>query len=109
MLENGKILIGGGFTSYQGNNSSMFVVGLHSETSILNEPLVPIIFPNPVNNELYIQTNGKINSVKIYDLKGNLITEGTEKIINVVDFSEGLYILKIETNNGVYTKKFIKE
>lgn len=115
MLENGEILIGGGFTSYQGNNSSMYIVGLHSELSILNEisilneTLVPIIFPNPVNNELNIHTNKNINSVKIYNLQGKPIIEDSKETINVSNLSKGMYIVKIITEEGESTKKFIKE
>lgn len=115
MLENGKILIGGGFTSYQGNNSSMFIVGLHSELNILNEismlnePLVPIIFPNPVGNELNIHTNKNINSVKIYNLQGKPVLEDKKETINVSNLLKGMYVVKIITEEGESTKKFIKE
>lgn len=71
-----------------------------------NKPLDFVIYPNPVKNELYIQTNSKIKHVEIYNLNGQLFYKSNEgdQTINTADLSQGTYILKI---NNDYTK-FVK-
>lgn len=70
------------------------------------------IFPNPVKDQLTITTeNEKINSIKIMDVTGKttkIVTENTTNI-NVADLAKGLYILQIQTDKGIGTKRFIKE
>ena len=69
------------------------------------------LFPNPAKNNIAINSNGiKIKSVKMFnmlgknevDLKGNIN-------INLTDYPSGMYMLQIETENGVVVKKFAKQ
>ncbi|MFN7045895.1 MAG: T9SS type A sorting domain-containing protein [Flavobacterium sp.] len=111
----GKILVGGSFALYKGNNSSAYLIGLHSEVSLnttgFNNTNSLVLYPNPVKNILNIKSTDFINlkGVKIFDLQGKLIIEDTNDIINVSSLSKGLYIIKVETEEGEFTKKFIKE
>ena len=70
------------------------------------------LYPNPVKDELTIE-NGEltINKITIADLSGKSIQQinGSQKQINVSALSSGIYFVKIETDKGVVTKKFIKE
>jgi hypothetical protein len=61
------------------------------------------IFPNPVKNTLNIQ--GEIESVEIYDVFGKLILNSTNNKINTSDLSGGVYIVNINTNNIIVTKR----
>ena len=70
------------------------------------------IYPNPVKNQLTITAeNEKINSIKIIDVTGKTIKVVTENTttINVADLPKGLYMLQIQTDKGIGTKRFIKE
>ena len=70
------------------------------------------IYPNPVKDQLTITTeNEKINSIKIMDVTGKILQVFTENTttINVADLAKGLYILQIQTEKGIGTKRFIKE
>jgi uncharacterized delta-60 repeat protein len=82
------------------------------ETSILNrENNVLKIYPNPVKDLLQLECGElRINRVKILDLSGRVIQQfnNPSNQIKVSALSQGIYILKIETNNGILTKKFIK-
>jgi hypothetical protein len=66
------------------------------------------VFPNPVNDNLNIQNiNENIDLVELFDLTGKLIVrkkliQGTNEI-NMLQISNGLYILKLKTKN---TNKF---
>lgn len=72
------------------------------------------IFPNPANSLIIIETknNEIINKIKVYTTEGILVQE--EKLsaptvkINITSLKSGIYILMIETESGVSSKKFIK-
>ena len=71
------------------------------------------IYPNPVKDELRIE-NGelKINNVEIYDVYGKkqFSTFNFQfSTINVSHLSSGIYLIKLETDKGIVTQKFIKE
>jgi len=66
------------------------------------------LYPNPVNNQLYIKTNQKKYTIEIYNQTGQLIS--TNKNINSIDISlynNGLYLVKLITNKTFTTKKII--
>jgi hypothetical protein len=71
------------------------------------------IFPNPTNGFVNVELNNKyLSKAIIYDLTGKeLITNDfIERIqINTKDLNKGVYILKVETNNKVITRKIIIE
>lgn len=68
------------------------------------------IFPNPVNDFLFIEEKMLNEIYWIYDLSGKEIISG--KLINnkvSVDFlSKGMYFLRIYSEKGINTTKFIK-
>lgn len=71
------------------------------------------IFPNPASNLLTIQNqNGlDIDSVVLYDTLGRKVMENTEstEAIDVSNLTTGVYFIHIATNQGIVTKKIIKE
>jgi len=71
-----------------------------------------VIYPNPAKNELRIESNGlEITKLEIVDLSGKTIYQfnNLRNQINVSALSKGIYFVKIETEKGVITQKFIKE
>ena len=114
-LNNGKIIIGGGFTIYKDSNASASLIKLNSGITLNNEDFnnsdFVNIYPNPVNEILNIDIldNSTISSIKIYDLQGKLILEDKNITINVSNLSKGLYIVKVITEEREITKKFIRE
>lgn len=67
------------------------------------------IYPNPVKNNLHINTNEDLQKVEIYAISGALLLTHSQKTIDLSYLSEGVYILKAYTNQGVHTKKFVKQ
>ncbi len=74
------------------------------------------IYPNPGKNNVVISLqdkNKKLNNVRIFDAKGRLVKEikdyNSQKIeVNTVNFSSGVYIIEITTNNNkLVSSKFI--
>ncbi|MFT6137797.1 MAG: hypothetical protein ACJA0U_000093 [Salibacteraceae bacterium] len=71
------------------------------------------IYPNPVQNELFIESiEGQITEMAILDYAGRVvksITKLNTNSIDVSDLNQGIYILKVSTENGVSTKRFVKQ
>jgi Zn-dependent metalloprotease len=95
------------------------VVGVE-ENLLSNKELTLIVYPNPVRDRMYIRTNLKSAGwveYSILSLTGELAgissleTSGAENIteIDVENLNPGLYIIQINTSNGISSEKFIKE
>ncbi|MBJ33286.1 MAG: hypothetical protein CMC89_01005 [Flavobacteriaceae bacterium] len=87
-----------------------FKVGNYNTLSlnkIINDEIT--IYPNPVNSILKI--DGEFTNAKIYDLKGKLIMESSESVIDVSQLPQSIYIIKVIANEEsvVKTLKLIKE
>jgi hypothetical protein len=67
------------------------------------------IFPNPVIENLKIETSLTVNKAEITDFTGKMINSTNAKIINCKSLTNGIYYIKIYTNNGIVTKKFVKQ
>jgi hypothetical protein len=73
------------------------------------------IYPNPVaENILYLESNDIVNSIQIFDLSGKKVLNmhvEQKGIINIPvgNIESGLYILRVETEDGVKSMKFSKK
>ena len=67
------------------------------------------IFPNPVNNILYIENAENLKAVKVYNSLGQLVLSSKDENINFDSFKNGAYLVKILTELGVTTKTIIKK
>jgi len=71
---------------------------------------VPVsIYPNPVKDKLYVQTDGQsIESIFIFDARGKQITTSlTDDSIDVSGFAKGIYTLKVTVNGEDFCEKII--
>jgi hypothetical protein len=72
------------------------------------------IYPNPVNDRLYIEAETVIEEVVVYDVYGRRqVTETPSHQGNwTIDLSElksGIYFVKINTEKGNIVKRIIKD
>jgi len=70
------------------------------------------IFPNPVKDELIIESGELIiKRIDILDINGKTIYrfDGSRNQISVSTLARGTYFVRIETDKGIETQKFIKE
>ena len=70
------------------------------------------IFPNPVNDKLFINTADAINEICIYNVTGVQVYRETEFNGNEIDMSslsKGMYIIKIKTDKHNIIKQIIKK
>ena len=71
------------------------------------------ISPNPVENNLFVELNdSKEATIEIFNENGQLLIQKTitnsQNTINTNNLSTGIYWLKLTSNKGIITKKFIK-
>ncbi len=97
--------------AYENGHLEIDTVGtLYLGTGDFQNDLVSI-YPIPTKNIVYIETtHSKVDRVEIYDFLGrrqNIELSSINKV-DLSDFSNGIYFLKIYSETGVLTKKIIK-
>ncbi len=87
------------------------VAGLANQS---NESVDWSVYPNPNNGQFEIKMDGKTNAkIKVYSLIGQMVYEteitndNVSKKINLDGVSNGVYFIKLNSNNKEYTKKII--
>ena len=69
------------------------------------------IYPNPTSNHISIDTELNISEINIIDITGKIvmITKENTNTINIVNLSDGIYFIKLTTDERIITKKFVKQ
>lgn len=115
--QDGKILIGGDFTSFDGTAIN-HMARLKNELLEINDPEkngFVSIYPNPFQDNLNIAL-GSANSgetlVTIYNISGQLVKTASlseNKTINCSELESGIYLLKIMNGEQVFNSKIVKQ
>ncbi len=100
----------GEYLSVEGSPTSSTLLGTSVGTNDLASRYSELIFPNPSNGILNISSNRTIESINIKDIRGKLIYNkfADDKIINISQFPQGTYIIKLIGSEGISSHKFIK-
>ena len=83
--------------------------GIEENTASFN------IYPNPVNDVLFIETEAEVEEVSIFDVYGrnqNLRSSETQNLsisVDVANLNSGVYFVKVVTNEGEVVKRFVKK
>ena len=68
------------------------------------------VYPNPANNVINVNANSNINTVEVFNMMGQQVAafdaNDTNVQINTTALSNGMYMMKITTENGVINQKF---
>lgn len=68
------------------------------------------VYPNPANDMVNVEASSLISNIEIFSISGQKIGEyaanGNNASINISSLSNGLYLMKINTENGVINEKF---
>ena len=70
------------------------------------------IYPNPVNDRLYIEIETEVEEVVVYDVYGRQqsTVNGQQTLsIDVANLNSGIYFVKVVTTEGEVVKRFIKK
>ncbi|MCD4796422.1 MAG: T9SS type A sorting domain-containing protein, partial [Candidatus Cloacimonetes bacterium] len=106
-IYNGSLYFRAGYTT-AGNE----LWKLTTEGTEINNPVESPAFnlyPNPVHNEINIDIPEEIENIIIYDITGKIVLNNvTGKTIDISDFVEGTYFIKITVSDKVRIQKFVK-
>lgn len=102
-----------------GNGNNLFIDNINigdrftGLNSIQKESSILLLFPNPVQNTLYIEKSfSEITSYEIVDLSGKILLSGilseSEAQIDVDKLSKGMYLIVFKNSNLSF-QKFIKQ
>jgi hypothetical protein len=85
---------------------------LSVDQKVFNKPFK--IYPNPTTDKLYIDfTNQEIKKIQLIDSTAKVVYSnievGQKETIDLTTYSSGLYIVKIQTIDAIYTEKIIKK
>ncbi len=86
-------------------------VSITGETSIADvESNNVSVYPNPANNVINVNANSNISNVEVFTIAGQKVGDftanSTNTAISTANLTNGLYMMKIHTENGVINKKF---
>ena len=97
-------------------DTTIVLDSLFSPVGILeNEDQTLSFFPNPVHNSLTVESESPISGIAIYDLTGREAAVRANNdspqrwILNTSSLPAGVYFLKVVTDNGTKTAKFVKQ
>lgn len=102
---NANVYYNQGFHNSELNN-------LVSVSNIPNTSLKVSIYPNPVQNEIFIKSKMEFSKVNIYSFEGKhakSISIGGNQALDVSDLKTGLYLIQLISDNNIqYSGKFFK-
>lgn len=99
---------GSGYIDKIAINNEGGVLSTKDDVKIIKNMLS--IFPNPTSDILNIKTDSKINTVSVVDFTGRKVNVKLEDDkINVRSLPAGIYLINVETKDGISTEKFIKK
>jgi hypothetical protein len=80
-----------------------------------NQTIPCLIYPNPANTNLMIETENQIASYEIIDMHGKVIVSkknvnNSSAMVNVASLAAGVYFIKvIDSTQKVVVRKFVKQ
>lgn len=106
---NGNQLYNASGTSF----TTELVVNINIGTVNIDEAVTAddmVIFPNPATDRINITSEASIQQVELYNLQGQCVAakSGDIRVLSLNGLANGMYILKVTTENGVSTYKVSK-
>ena len=67
------------------------------------------IYPNPTTGYISINTNDRLKRIKIFSINGAYLFSSESKDISLNSLKSGVYLLKIELDDGIINRRIIKK
>lgn len=88
-------------------------VGCNFGSGITSNTIASLnVYPNPASHQLAIPDLTEAYTFECFDLSGKLILSGKNsegEAINITALNDGMYFLKVMTDNRCYTARFVKQ
>jgi hypothetical protein len=74
-----------------------------------------VLYPNPASDEITLKSSGNLigATISVSSLLGQelekFILNSEEKTLNISNYQSGIYILKVNSQDGIKSYKFIKK
>jgi ELWxxDGT repeat protein len=68
-----------------------------------------VIYPNPTRSNITVKSDEKIETILVFSASGQLIQTENKNTFSVESLPAGIYFLKIQTEAGISTSRFVKE
>lgn len=98
-----------GYNSDYYPNITLLYSTLGASIGNVESPNSLVLFPNPANNLLNVQSEEIINEIRMIDILGQLVYQASggsrQHEINVGNLKPGIYLVQVITSNGLTTKK----
>ena len=66
------------------------------------------LYPNPTSGNVKIEAEG-MNHITVFSVLGQVVydaqVEGNETMLNMAQFNAGVYVVRVNTVNGIMTKR----
>lgn len=116
LFNNGNILVGGDFETYNGFDSSKLILFRGGDAALSNNTVELeklALYPNPAKDIIHLSLPEGIGNFTstITDISGKTVydTKSSNDFINVQSLAQGIYILKIKSEQKEFHSRFIKE
>jgi hypothetical protein len=99
------------FRSGYGNNVWIDNVNIGNGTGLSEVESNLSIYPNPATDVINISTDSQVERVEIFNMQGQLVKveTGDMNSISVKDLANGMYTMKLTTENGTSVHKIMKK
>ena len=73
-----------------------------------NDTEVISVYPNPVKDQLFVRGEG-VQSVEVFNLVGQQVMHSTNTVLDLNSLTEGIYFVRVNCDNAVYSKRIVKQ
>jgi hypothetical protein len=69
------------------------------------------LYPNPTLDKIFIKTIFSIEKVSVFDIKGKEVKSmnDVQDHFSIGELNDGVYLIKIKTNEGEVIRKIVKQ
>lgn len=112
-MTNGTVKVGVTANDGSGVTGSVNITISNQSSSIGELSTIPtiLIYPNPTNTQINIDSKDHIQAISILDMMGKTVKTivAPNQTIDVSDLTKGIYFLQIKVDETLMSKKIIKE
>ena len=67
-----------------------------------------VVYPNPLRNRMFVKAEN-LKLVEVFNLMGQLLLSSTETETDLGQLAEGVYLVRIVCDDGIFTKRVVKQ
>jgi len=67
------------------------------------------IYPNPTTGIFYVDCRGSLEKITVFNVLGNKVYSGTEKKADIGNLPNGIYLVNLQIDKQIITKRIVKK